>query len=76
MRLKWRGSLPGIFTGDHVFEFQASEANPGGTKFVQYEDFSGLLSFTMKPEKKSGASNLEGFTSFNNDLKKKVESGA
>ena len=46
-----------------------------GTRFVQYEDFSGLLSFTMKPEKKSGVMNLEGFEKLNQDLKKKVEEG-
>ena len=66
--------MPGIFSGDHVFEFLPSEMNPGGTKFIHYEDFSGLLSFTMKPEKKSGTMNLEGFTALNNDLKKKAES--
>lgn len=73
-RLKWRGSLPGIFTGDHVFEFQPSKTTPGSTTFVQYEDFTGLLSFTMKAEKKSGAQNLEGFNAVNRDLKAKVES--
>lgn len=74
-KFRWRGSLPGVFTGDHVFEFHPSESTPGGTKFIQYEDFSGLLSFTMKPEKKSGQMNLEGFKQLNEDLKKKVESG-
>jgi hypothetical protein len=53
-----------------------SETTPGGTKFVHYEDFGGVLNFTMKPEKKSGQTNMEGFEAFNEDLKKKAESGA
>lgn len=73
IRLKWRGSLPGIFTGDHCFEFHPSEKSVGGTRFVQYEDFSGLLSFTMKTTKKSGEQNLEGFVKFNEDLKRRCE---
>lgn len=72
-RLKWRGSLPLIFTGDHVFEFRPSKTTPGGTTLVQYEDFSGLLSFTMKTEKKSGHDNHKGFMAFNEDVKKEAE---
>lgn len=72
-RLKWRGSLPLIFTGDHVFEFQPSKKTPGATTLVQYEDFSGLLSFTMKTEKRSGADNHKGFVAFNEDVKKEAE---
>lgn len=75
-KLRWRGSLPGVFTGDHVFEFQPSQKTAGGTTFVHFEDFSGMLSFTMKAEKKSGLTNLEGFTAFNNDLKRKAEESA
>lgn len=73
-RFKWEGSLPGIFTGAHVFEFRPSKTHPGGTTFVQYEDFSGLLSFTMNPSKKSGTENLKGFVRFNDDVKKQAES--
>lgn len=72
-RLKWRGSLPGIFTGDHVFEFQPSKSNPGQTTFLQYEDFSGLLAFTMKPTKESGSKNMLGFLRFNEDVKRQAE---
>ncbi|KAF7196985.1 hypothetical protein HII31_01685 [Pseudocercospora fuligena] len=72
-RLEWRGSLPGIFTGDHCFEFHPSQNSAGGTRFLQYEDFSGLLSFTMKSTKKSGEQNSEGFVKFNEDLKRRCE---
>lgn len=74
-RLKWRGSLPGIFTGDHVFEFQPSKRNPGQTTFLQYEDFTGLLAFTMKPTKESGSKNMLGFLRFNEDVKRQAEGG-
>jgi hypothetical protein len=37
-QLKWQGSIPYIFTGEHYFRFEESEESPGGTKFVQGED--------------------------------------
>jgi hypothetical protein len=75
-KLKWSGGSSAIFKGDHVFEFLPSEATPGGTTFVQYEDFAGLFAHTMKPERKSGQANFEGFRAFNADLKRRVETGA
>ncbi len=34
-----------------------------------------MLAHTMKPEKKSGTQNLEGFIAYNEDLKRKCETG-
>ena len=74
-RFKWSGGYSAIFRGDHVFEFLPSEKNPGGTMFLHYEEFSGMFAHTMKPEKKSGQKNFEGFQAFNEDLKRRVETG-
>ena len=71
---KWIGSLPGVFSGAHSFRFEPSRTIPGGTHLVQSEDFTGVLSFTMKPSKKSGQHNLEGFEKYNQDLKARAES--
>lgn len=46
----WVGSVPGIFTGEHVFRFEeipASEQGQSRTRFVHEETFTGLLSFLM-----------------------------
>jgi hypothetical protein len=74
-RLKWSGGMSAIFKGDHVFEFLPSEKaeNQGGTTFVHYEDFGGMFAHTMRPDKKSGQANFEGFRAFNEDLKRRVE---
>ncbi|MFN0064273.1 MAG: SRPBCC family protein [Myxococcaceae bacterium] len=66
--LRWLGRLliPGIFDGEHYFQLEASG---GGTRFVQGEKFSGLL---------SGMLNLDevraSFSALNEALKKRVES--
>lgn len=65
--LRWLGRLliPGIFDGEHYFQFEPSG---GGTRFIQGEKFSGLF---------AGMLNLEdarkSFTSLNEALKKRVE---
>ena len=74
-KLMWRGSLPFVFTGDHAFEFQPSKVTPGSTTLLQYEDFSGLLSFMMRPASKMGTDNLNSFGAFNDDIKKEAEKG-
>ncbi|KAH6725033.1 hypothetical protein BKA61DRAFT_42168 [Leptodontidium sp. MPI-SDFR-AT-0119] len=45
----WHGSIHGVIIGTHTFEFFPSEnpTNPGGTKLVHREDFTGLLEFLM-----------------------------
>ncbi|KDN64066.1 putative cytochrome P450 [Colletotrichum sublineola] len=71
--LHWVGSLPGIFTGRHQFYFKPSDVNPGGTRFIQAEDFSGLLAFLMAPGWSFREKTLAGWNEFNADLKKEVE---
>ncbi|KAK1585574.1 uncharacterized protein LY79DRAFT_518511 [Colletotrichum navitas] len=71
--LHWVGSLPGIFTGRHEFYFKPSDVNPGGTRFVQAEEFSGLLAFVMAPGWSFRDKSLAGWNEFNADLKKEVE---
>ena len=75
-RFKWSGGYSAVFRGDHVFEFLPSEKKLGETLFLHYEEFSGVFAHTMLPEKKSGQRNLEGFRAFNEDLKRRVETGA
>ena len=71
--LKWRGSLPYIFTGDHRFQFKASEITPGGTTFMNSEQFSGLFSPLMS-EWAMGGSTKKAFEALCEHLKKRVES--
>ncbi|PNS20526.1 hypothetical protein CAC42_5976 [Sphaceloma murrayae] len=74
-QLMWRGSLPLVFTGDHFFRFEPSETKPGGTRFVQGEEFSGLLSFMMGNVGGYGfgPKTKGGFEKLNADLKKRCE---
>jgi hypothetical protein len=66
--LQWEGQLflPGIFTGRHTFQLIRIENNK--TKFIQKEDFNGILVpfVDLHPT-------LEGFKSMNALLKKKAE---
>ncbi|CCF42650.1 hypothetical protein CH063_12591 [Colletotrichum higginsianum] len=71
--LHWLGSLPVIFNGLHQFYFQPSQVNPGGTRFVQIENFSGLLAFLMRPGWSFREKTLTGWNQFNEELKKEVE---
>ncbi len=65
---EWEGRLfmPGIFTGRHRFEFH--EAGKNRTRFVQSEEFSGVLVpfFDLGPTRR-------GFEKMNAELKKRVE---
>lgn len=73
---KWAGKLwniPGLFNGDHYFKFTPSTKTPGGTTFVQGEDFSGILTFLMAEWSSFRASTVKGFEAFNQDLKKRCE---
>ncbi|OJJ02133.1 hypothetical protein ASPVEDRAFT_131358 [Aspergillus versicolor CBS 583.65] len=80
----WRGSVPGIFTGAHIFRFESvSGSDTAGsgvrTRLVHEERFSGLLAGVMG-EGYLGSwlgmreDTRKGFESFNVDFKKWVES--
>ncbi|KAJ1322928.1 SRPBCC family protein [Microdochium nivale] len=74
-RLTWRGGVSYLLIGEHTFEFRPSESTPGGTTFVQHEEFTGLLTFGMQGNKEATASKSSGgFQRVNNDLKKRAES--
>ncbi|OAA75867.1 activator of Hsp90 ATPase 1 family protein [Akanthomyces lecanii RCEF 1005] len=71
---KWRGSIPGLFYGDHVFRFEPGP-RPDTTLFTQSEEFSGILAFIIKfiP---LGSKQRDGFEDFNEDLRRRVEGEA
>ncbi|GIZ46709.1 hypothetical protein CKM354_000982300 [Cercospora kikuchii] len=71
--LKWRGSIPYIFTGEHSFQFRKSEVNEGGTTFVNEENFSGALGWLMSSWA-MGGSTRGSFEGLCRDLKGRVES--
>ena len=64
-----RGCLVYIFSGEHSFIFQESETTPGGTTFINKENFKrfNLLFMRLMPAEKM-------FYQFCADFKKKVES--
>ncbi len=66
--LQWEGKLflPGIFTGKHTFQLVRVENNK--TKFIQSEDFNGILVpfVDLNPT-------LEGFKAMNALLKERAE---
>lgn len=66
--LQWEGRLflPGIFTGRHTFELVPVSADT--TRLIQKEDFNGILVPFFDYE-----STIAGFTSMNNELKKRAE---
>jgi hypothetical protein len=66
--------LLGLFTGVHAFSFEDSKITPGGTTFVQSEEFSGPLWFIMNPAFGLSVKSKKGFEAFNEELKKKAES--
>ena len=69
----WLGrSILGLINGLHTFEFLPSDSTPGGTTFVQKEEFSGWLGFLMTlavVERKTAVN----FGILNQDLKRWVE---
>jgi hypothetical protein len=76
-QFRWLGrlwGLPGLFTGEHQFRFEPSARTPGGTTFVQAEEFSGLLSFMIAEGTRFWKSTKAGFDGFNADLKARCES--
>ncbi|RHZ67165.1 uncharacterized protein CDV56_109190 [Aspergillus thermomutatus] len=77
----WIGSIPGIFTGEHMFRFEeipASGQEQSRTRFVHEETFTGLLSFLMGESFVARYVGLmedsrKGYDGFNHDLKSWVE---
>jgi hypothetical protein len=71
--LRWQGHLlvPGLFDGEHIFEIQPER--PGHVRFVQREQFGGLL----LPVVWGGmeASTRRGFEAMNAALKQRAEAG-
>jgi hypothetical protein len=68
---RWKGKLfiPGLFDGEHIFELFADGA--GGTRFVQRENFSGILVPLMKKMLEGGT--RQGFEAMNRALKARAE---
>jgi hypothetical protein len=62
----------GIIVGKHEFFFFSSQENPGGTTFVQTEEFTGLLATLYRPFSKKDQP-MEKWDKFNAALKKEVE---
>ena len=75
----WRGSLPGVFVGDHSFRFEkSSEGGKESTLLVHGEEFSGILSFVMGDGMVANwagqkAKTQAGFEDFNRRFKAWVE---
>ncbi|KAI2907391.1 hypothetical protein CBS147371_10613 [Aspergillus niger] len=78
----WVGSIPGIFTGEHRFNFESIDADQPGkpyrTRLVHEERFTGLLSFLMGQGMLANAAGWrentrQGFDTFNRDFKAWVE---
>jgi hypothetical protein len=71
--LRWRGHLlfPGLFDGEHFFRLE--ELGPRRTRFVQGENFSGvLLRFTGRTITRAA----RGFVYMNEALKRRAEAEA
>lgn len=73
--LTWDGSIGGLLVGRHKFAILPSVSNPGGATLRQREDWLGPLSvpFRLGPKQWSHG---EGWTRFNEDIKKEAESRA
>lgn len=69
-RFRWMG-IPGLLTAEHFFRFENEEN--GGTRFVQGEDFCGLLGFVMMEGSWLREKLRGGFVVFNEDLKARCE---
>ncbi|QLL34634.1 hypothetical protein HG536_0G04970 [Torulaspora globosa] len=71
-RFSWKGKLvlDSIFSGKHTFEFCPIE-NGSKTKFVQTEEFNGLLAWPIL--KFIGKDTVKGFSEFNQRFKEHVE---
>ncbi|KAL3495918.1 hypothetical protein BJX62DRAFT_232805 [Aspergillus germanicus] len=78
----WRGSVPFVFTGEHMFRFEeippTTQSGVSTTRLVHEESFSGLLAGIMGEGWMSSLSalrgdSIKGFEGFNADFKRWVE---
>jgi hypothetical protein len=72
--LSWKGSLwfPGLFDGEHKFTIR--EIHEDRVRFVQEENFSGLLTPFIFPKIQFGT--REGFEKMNMALRDRAEAGS
>ncbi|REL24284.1 SRPBCC domain-containing protein [Rhodohalobacter sp. SW132] len=70
-RFSWRGNLifPGLFDGEHIFEM--TEIKNETTRFIQRENFSGILLPMLW--KQLNTKTKEGFELMNQKLKERCE---
>lgn len=66
------GSIPVLLYGTHHFIFAPSEENPGGTCFIQREDFQGLTAWAFWPWRNS-VKPSQPWADFNAGLKREAE---
>lgn len=73
VEFRWLGHflVPRVFDGEHIFELHPSD---DGTRFVQREEFSGLLVALML--RWIGGNTRRGFEQMNQALKERVEAGS
>ncbi|KAH7128809.1 hypothetical protein B0J11DRAFT_525872 [Dendryphion nanum] len=71
--LKWTGDLLGLFVGTHQFYYHPSQKTPGGTTFIQREDFTGPLSYFVREGSGGGISTRANFERLNSNLAKSFE---
>jgi hypothetical protein len=57
-----------------MFRFEPSATTPGGTTFVQAEEFSGLLAILFSSNSSMRKKTQKNFETFNSDLKVRAES--
>ena len=72
-QFQWQGPpVYHVVAGLHTFEFKPSINTPGGTTFIQKEEYSGPLAFLMSPSL-VGKKIMGQFNKFNEDLKLRAE---
>ena len=71
---RWKGRMvmPGIFDGEHIFEIE--ELGDGSCRFVQREQFTGILTSLML--RFIGKKTLRGFEMMNTALKARAEAAS
>ncbi len=68
--LRWRGGIPGVFTGSHYFRVESLGA--GRSRLIQGEDFDGALVGALWPVMQRELLGL--YAAFSHDLRRTCES--